>query len=208
VREIQETGKILIYELQIPEWEPKLVGRMEGPILYENEVFKARYTLLSHGSIPSVAYLFEEPSRVKIAKFPYKPGPWIRQLKEAYEAGRQELEIEIDGQPHSSLDLFQHLYEEPGRRVGFVMDHLGCEENHLKIIQLCQGADTLFIEAYYRNIDSEMALKNDHSTAKLSGEVARRAGVKEVQPCHFSRRYHQQVEEVIEECLQAFKGTD
>ncbi|MBU0550269.1 hypothetical protein KKF91_11435 [Myxococcota bacterium] len=209
VRELHPDGRVQLFSLCVPDWRPQPQGEIAdaGGVAYQDKAVTVRYALLSHGNIPSVAYLFEAPTRTKIKpSLPHRPGPWVRGLIEAYEAADPGRALEVDGAMMPAGALFEHVYAQPGQRIGFVMDHLGDEANHARIEALCGGADQLFIEAYYREEDQEMALKNHHSTARRSGEVARRAGVKAVIPCHFSRRYQEDLQGVIEECQAAFKG--
>ncbi|MBU1899774.1 hypothetical protein KKB55_18690, partial [Myxococcota bacterium] len=205
----QPDRRVQLFSLCVPDWRPQPQGEIAdaGGVAYQDKAVTVRYALLSHGNIPSVAYLFEAPTRTKIKpSLPHRPGPWVRGLIEAYEAADPGRALEVDGAMMPAGALFEHVYAQPGQRIGFVMDHLGDEANHARIEALCGGADQLFIEAYYREEDQEMALKNHHSTARRSGEVARRAGVKAVIPCHFSRRYQEDLQGVIEECQAAFKG--
>lgn len=205
IREIGQNGVIRVFELEPPEWELKEIGELKGDLVYENESLRVSYVLLDHG-IPSVAYLFSEPDRVKAKELPFTPGPWVGRLKEAYIRGDEECKLEVDGKTIVSGELFGLLERVPGYRVGVVMDHLACTENHERIINCFHGADRLYIESYYLDVDRELALKNFHSTAKESGRAARKAGVKEVVPIHFSRRYGVESHSLIEECLREFRG--
>lgn len=86
VREIEAAGQVQLYTLRVPTWEPIPSGRLEGEAIYEDAGVRVRYALLDHGT-PTVAWLFEEPSRLKIEGFPYRPGPWIAALKAAWQRG-------------------------------------------------------------------------------------------------------------------------
>jgi len=209
VREVLAMSQIRIYELTAPDWELKTIDDVHSEIVFENEVFKVRYTLLDHGT-PVLAYLFEEHPVIKLKKeCPFPAGAWIRLLKDCYLNGKPHLTIEIEQQgTFQASDLFVYLEERQVFKLGYVVDHAISEENHQKIIAMCNGADELYIEAFYRDDERELAHKNNHSTAKASGQVARLANVKKLIPIHFSRRHQSEDarKELIEECMKAFEG--
>lgn len=66
--------------------------------------------------------------------------------------------------------------------------------------------DQLYIESYYTHADHELAVRHHHSTTRMSGLVARRAGATEITPIHFSRRYQDRLGELVRECRDAFEG--
>ena len=168
VRELHPDGTIRRSLLAPPQWEIQTLDSNQNTTCYETKDFAVRYTILDHGT-PSVAYLFAEKSHIKIGEFPYTPGKWIADLKAAYQQGKQDIAIDVHGEIKRSVELFPYLYEQPGYRVGFVMDHLPSAENHDKICALCHEADELYIEAYYRDVDRNYALENHHSTAQSFG---------------------------------------
>jgi len=202
VREISES-QIDVYVLHTPKWELEHKGVLQEQYLYENEVFSVEYTILNHRT-PCVAYCFTEHSKVSIQKdLPFKQGEWIKILKQAFVEQNVEKEIMIEGNAHKAQDLFVYLEEKKGSKIAFVMDHLASQENHEKIINLCKQADELYIEAYYLHEELELAEKNHHSTAFLSGQVAQKAQVKKAIPIHFSRRH--QTEEAIVKVIEEFE---
>ena len=69
------------------------------------------------------------------------------------------------------------------------MDHAATEANFERIKALCRDADEVYVEAYYSVEDQEMAERNKHSMAGVSGRILAEAGVKKAVPIHFSRRY-------------------
>jgi ribonuclease Z len=209
VREVLAKNQIRIYELKSPNWELKTKGNLHSEILYENEVFKVRYALLDHGT-PVLAYLFEEHPVIKLKEScPLPSGAWVRILKDCYLNSKPDITISIEQHgTFQASELFIYLEEKQVFKLGYVMDHAISEENHRKIIELCQGADELYIEAFYRNDEWELANKNKHSTAQASGEVARLANVKKLIPMHFSRRHQSENarKELLYECMRAFEG--
>ncbi|MEO1450540.1 MAG: MBL fold metallo-hydrolase [Bacteroidota bacterium] len=207
VREIMPEGHIRISQLRPPEWEIEFVEDIPGGIIYENEAVAVHYTQLDHG-IPSVAYRFQEPDRLKLKETPYKPGPWIGQVKQAFLAGDEAAEIDIYGETHMAGEFFPFAYIQTGFRMAYVMDHAASPANHALLMDFLQGVDELYIESFYRDVDRHFAEINHHSTAKASGEIARKAGVKRAWFVHHSRRYFKEWEDLLEEARAAFEGRE
>lgn len=210
VREIHGGNQIVVYELRSPVWELKKVATYQSEVVFENEAFTARYTRLMHG-ITTIAYLFSEPDKLKLnaENMPYPAGKWVKSLKNAYLNGLENEDIEVNPLLKvPAKELFYLLSKEPGFKLGYIMDHRICEENHQNIKTLFVGADLVYMEAYYREEEREFADKNNHSTAYQSGFVARQAGIKQLVPVHFSRRYQQgeEKEALLAECFAAFEG--
>lgn len=191
VREVHPDGRILRFLLLTPTWLLAPLPDMEGTEVYRNEVFAVQTTILDHG-VDCVAYLFACHPKVKILveQCPYKPGKWMAELKQAFEVSDAERLIAVESERMIPAgELFQYLVEEPGFRVAYAMDHAATEANFERIRGLCRDADEAYIEAYYSLDDAEMAQRNKHSMAGMSGRVLREAGVKKAVPIHFSRRY-------------------
>ena len=204
IREIQNERRIKIYQVSPPKWNLKLIGDLEGPILYQNEAVAVRFTILDHGT-PSIAYSFQEPDAVNFLQneSPFAPGPWVKMAKAAFLANSPETPINIQGENHPAGELFPYFRLKTGYHLGVVMDHLASSGNHDKIMKTFQNADQVFIETYYLNEDRELALQNRHSYAQASAEVMRKAGVKNATPVHFSRRYTEEDIQVIQHQFKA-----
>lgn len=95
-----------------------------------------------------------------------------------------------------------------GQKISYVMDVSIEEENIERIVEFVKGSDYLYIEAFFLEKDLELASERNHLTARLAGEIARRAGVRNLIPMHFSLRYKEQPELIIEEAMKAFSGKD
>jgi ribonuclease Z len=191
VRELHPDGRIARYHLVTPTWLLDPLPDMQGPEMYRNEVFEVTATILDHG-VDCIAYLFAcHPKLTMMTEgCPYKPGKWMAELKQAYAQQDATRAIAVDGTTTlAAADLFQYLHEEPGFRTAYVMDHAAHEANFARIRTLCHNADEAYIEAYYCQEDAEMAERNKHSMAGVSGRILREAGVKKAVPIHFSRRY-------------------
>jgi ribonuclease Z len=145
---------------------------------------------------------------INLSTFSFKPGKWIRDLKEMHEKKTPDAWLEIEGTRYQAKELFAGLEVTKGYRFGFIMDFLADAANEAKISDLFYEADQVMIEAYYRQEEWELAVKNYHSTASRSGEIARKAKIKEAIPIHFSRRHHsaEANQALMEEFYRAFNG--
>lgn len=208
VREYVAPGEVVTYALRVPDWEPVEVSREEVDAIFSCDAFDVRCTILDHKT-DSIAYLFEEPTRIKVGKdLPFKPGPWVRDLKEAFVAEQPDAMIDVHGEARRAGELFELVERQRGHTVGYIMDHLGSQENHDKIAALFADVDELYIECYYHDEDRALAIANHHSTAVLSGRAAHLARAKKAIPCHFSRRYNGRLDEIREDFERAWRGEE
>jgi ribonuclease Z len=94
----------------------------------------------------------------------------------------------------------------PGKKMTYIADAVYSAENARKILELAQGSDIMFIEAPFLEKDAETALRKYHLTAYQAGNLARKAGVKNVSLFHFSPKYKGSEHLLIEEAMGAFAG--
>lgn len=207
VREIDQNN-VTIYEMGPPHWEPQLITQYEiqDEVCFREKGMTVRCTALDH-KIPSMAYTLEEDSSLRIGDFPYRPGPWVKALKDAYEAKDEEAQIQVsETETLAAKDLFHHLYVKEGWKLGYAMDHLACNKNHEIMKRFFHKANELVIEGFFRDCDRDYALRHFHSTAYESGNLARQAQVNKLTLVHHSRRYHSEIDDLREEGYAAFEG--
>jgi ribonuclease Z len=94
----------------------------------------------------------------------------------------------------------------PGQKIAYVTDAADTAENRKAIIDLARGADLLFIEAAFSQSDTALAAERAHLTTAAAGSIAREAGVRRVEPFHFSPRYAGREEPMLAEVMAAFAG--
>jgi ribonuclease Z len=70
-----------------------------------------------------------------------------------------------------------------------VTDAADTAGNRDAIVKLVRNADMLFIEAAFAEADVSLAAQRAHLTTTAAGRIAREAGVRRVEPFHFSPRY-------------------
>jgi ribonuclease Z len=78
--------------------------------------------------------------------------------------------------------------------------------NNEKIIEFVRDSDHLFMEAAFLDRDHETARQKYHLTARQAGELAARAGARQLNVFHFSPRYLGQETLLYEEALDAYKS--
>jgi ribonuclease Z len=76
--------------------------------------------------------------------------------------------------------------------------------NRAAIVALVRNADLLFIEAAFALEDAALAQDRAHLTAAAAGGIAREAGVRRVEPFHYSPRYTGQEARLLDELKAAF----
>jgi len=207
VREILDDFSYKVFRLYPPKWKVEFVARIEGSPLFELEKITVKHCVLDH-KIPSIAYLMQEQNSLNIQEIPFQPGPWIKDLKEAYRLNEPDRILRISGEEHRAGTLFHTLKETQGYRVGYAMDHLGGGSNHEKLRTFFQGIEELYIESFFRHVDWSYAKRHKHCTAFLSGKLARDAKVQKLRLVHHSRRYHEEIPDLIEEGMAAFEGRE
>ncbi len=83
------------------------------------------------------------------------------------------------------VSLWDVADSQPGMVLAFIMDTRFCQA----ALCLAEGADLAIIESTYLEDNSDLAHDHGHLTARQAGEIARRAGVRQLILGHFSQRY-------------------
>jgi ribonuclease Z len=83
--------------------------------------------------------------------------------------------------------------------------HVGDTGQTDNLVEVCQGADTLVIEATYLEEEAEMAGTFAHLTAAQAATLAKEAGVQQLILTHLSRRYRES--DVRKEAQNIFPNT-
>jgi len=207
VREIVADGVYKVFRLYSPHWKLKYIKTVESSRIFEFEKISSWFCVLDH-KIPSIAYRIQEEDHLNISDFPYRPGPWSNDLKEAYLAEEPKRVLDIFTEKIEAGYLFSNLKKTRGFRLGYAMDHLGGGPNHQKLEKFFKAVDELYIESFFRHADWDYARRHHHCTAYLSGLLARKSGVKKLHLVHHSRRYHGEVPDLIEEGRAAYENRE
>lgn len=192
---------------------------VEG-LLLEDPQFRVRSTFLDHG-IPSLAFRFEEGVHINVWKnrleeLQLPTGPWLTELRARIRAGApDETPITVRWRDRTGSRERTFALRElraailellPGQTVCYVTDVAWTDANVRRIVEFAAGADWLFIEAVFLEADHDHAARKMHLTARQSGSLARRAGVRSAVPFHFSPRYIEREEEIRAEFEAAWRG--
>ena len=93
-----------------------------------------------------------------------------------------------------------------GRKIAYVVDLAFTPENIVKVVDLAKGADILFIEGGFLEVDAGDAALRRHLTASQAGTIARLAGVSRLETLHYSARYRGNGRALAQEAAAAFRG--
>jgi ribonuclease Z len=188
---------------------------IEGGVILAEPAFRVRAAVLDHG-IPSLAYAFEESAHVNVHKdrlvaHGAAPGPWLRDVKHLLLAGAgDDTAVEAawpGGARRFRLGEIRDAFAvAPGQKIGYVVDLRYTEANAARVAALTRGADILIIESCFAAADAALAAKRRHLTTAQAGTLARRAGVRRVEPFHFSPRYAGEEARLLAEVHAAFAG--
>jgi ribonuclease Z len=193
---------------------------LPGGLLLDDETFQVHAAVLNH-RIPCLAFAVQEKAHVNVWKdrveqLGLSVGPWLRDLKRAVLRGApddtpirvaarvagtaRERELPLGTLRRQVLEIV------PGQKIAYVVDALFSEDNVERIVALARGADILFIEAAFTRADAERAADRHHLTTEQAGRLGRLAGVRRLEPFHFSPRYAGQEVRLRQEVEEAFGG--
>ncbi|MFZ4573789.1 MAG: MBL fold metallo-hydrolase [Phycisphaerales bacterium] len=172
--------------------------------------FTVRALQLEHHG-PCLGYLVTESAKrnidtAKAAQMGLRPGRWMSALKSADAAAT----IEIEGRSFAIDALKRDLLTEiPGASIAYLTDFHLDAATEARLADELRGCNTLVCEAQYRHADAERASKNHHTTTKLVGQLAARAGVGKLVLMHLSERYPRaEWAEMLGECRELFPMTE
>lgn len=189
-----------------------------GGLLRERGYYRVRAAPLDHGGIVSLAFALEEPLHVAIHKdalerLGYRSGPWLTRFKDLLRQqtpARTRLPVPLEGGGTAQvpLDLLaaQIAHLERGMKVSYVTDAAPTQENAEAIVALAAGSHLLAIEATFADAEAQRAAARNHLTARLAGELGRRAQAARLLAFHHSPRYLDRPELLKKEAENAFRG--
>ena len=198
--------------------EPLGGGPLAEGLLHSEPNFHVSAAVLEHGT-PCLAFAVQETAHVnvwknRLAELGLPVGPWLRALKRALlEERPDDYPIEVGASPKASNPRTAPLGAlraaatvTPGQKIGYVTDVADTAANRRAIVLLVRDADLLFIEAPFAAADAALAADRAHLTTTAAGSIAREAGVRRIEPFHFSPRYDGQEARLIGEVLAGFAG--
>jgi ribonuclease Z len=193
-------------------------GRIDEGIVVKDPTFRISTAVLEHHT-PCLGFAIEEPAhfniwKTRLAKLGLPVGPGLRDLKRAVIENRpDDFPVRISSSTTSSNEhdmplekLRDILTITPGQKIGYVTDVADTADNRKAIVELVKNADLLFIEAAFARADVAFATERAHLTTEAAGQIARQAGVRRVEPFHFSTRYAGEDKRMQNEVMAAFAG--
>ena len=193
-------------------------GRIIDDVLCSEPGFRVSTAVLEHRT-PCLAFAIEETAHVnvwknRIVELGLPVGPWLRDLKHAVIENRPD-DYPIRAGPRSPApdpcvrplgELRSAVTITPGQKLAYVTDVADTAANREAIVRLARNADLLFIEAPFAEADAGLAAERLHLTTAAAGRIGREAGVRRIEPFHFSPRYGGQEARMLDEVMAAFAG--
>ena len=204
-----------VYTLQAGREEKTQLDEKSAPagLLFADTNCKVWAEILDHGPIPVLAYRLELAAKLNVKKERLTernlvPGPWLGELKKRFAAGDRRAMIDL---PDGSMAAADRLAEEliritPAQKLVYATDIADTATNREKLNTLARESHCFFCEASFLEADKQYADLNGHLTTKACGEIARTAGVKNLVPFHFSRRYEKKPHQLYAEVNSFFSG--
>ncbi len=166
-------------------------------------------SLEHHG--PCLGFALSEPGHVnvwktRLAERGFAAGKWLQELKAAVIEGKADnWTIEVSpGDERRLGDLRELVTITRGQKIAYVTDVADTPGNRASIAALAQYADLFFLEARFAAADREQARQRAHLTTTATGEIARAARVRRLEPFHFSPRYEDEEQRMFNEVASAF----
>jgi ribonuclease Z len=198
--------------------EPPVSSSTLDGVLCDESTFRVSAAILKHHT-PCLGFALQEAAHINIWKNRLEEhglpiGPWLRSLKSAVIAGcADDHLIHIDGAATADGrierlgSLRDLLTVTSGQKIAYVTAVADSPANRAAIITLARNADILFIEGAFAGRDVEVARRRAHLTTTAAGQIAREAGVRRVEPFHFSPRYAGEEEDLLKEVMTEFRRT-
>lgn len=160
------------------------------------EGYQVRPFEVEHG-INAFGYVFQEEAskkanKEKMQELGLEQSPKIGRLK-------QGEKVEWDGR---EIKPDQVIDEVPGRKVVYSGDTAKCDN----LVKHAENADLLIQEATC--LHEMIEERRGHTSARQAGEIAREASVEQLVLTHFSRRYRNNEEVLLEETSEEFENVE
>jgi len=184
------------------------ISEFNGTVL-KDPLFVVKALQLDH-EVPCLAFSVEEEFHININKESLREkdlpvGPWLSELKKAIREKKPgDTEFVIGHRRHSLDEMIAIVKISEGQKISYVTDVSITEANIGKITEFVRGSDTFYCEAYFLDRDMDRALQRFHLTAKITGRIARQAGVKQLVAMHFSPKYRNTSDSPGNEALKEF----
>lgn len=181
--------------------------------VHREAAFRVLAAQLDH-LVPCLAYALEEPVHVNVCpdaleRLGVPPGSWLRPVKEAVLRGDgpdTPVQTPAGVLPLGALRAAGIVRVGEGQKLAYVTDCSWDGAPPERAVALCREAHLLYCEAAFLEEDRRRARERFHLTAAQAGELARRAGARELRVFHFSPKYRGREDELRAEAAEAFGG--
>ena len=114
------------------------------------------------------------------------------------------LQVEAVSVDHTVPCLSYALVEKNGVRVAYVTDTLWSAKSRPGLVKLAARASRLYCDSFYALADKKSAVLYKHMTATHAAQLARQAKVQELVLMHFSTRYRDRYQDLVDEARAIF----
>lgn len=185
--------------------------------LHAHRAYTVHAATLDHG-IPVLGLALRETEHLAVNKdrlerLGLEPGPWLSDLKNGVRRCQPDDEPVVARTAAGEVRTFRRgelaaeiLLRTPGQKIAYLTDLRFTPDNVAKAVELARSVDLLICEAAFLHRDEALARDRCHLTARQAGELARLAGAARLAPFHFSPRYQDLEQELIDEAAAAFGG--
>lgn len=179
-------------------------------LLLDARLFTVSAARLSHGTA-CLAYRLDGRLQISIdkdrlLKKGLTVGPWLTELRQRLNEHRTAGTLSVDGKQIRIRDLMDIVRMNRGPVISYATDLAISRKNLHTLISFVEGSDMLYCEAYFLERDRERARERFHLTAAECGRIATAAKVKKLALMHFSPRYKESPQLLIEEAAREFEG--
>lgn len=189
---------------------PESIPYTQGSPLVETDEYRVYSATLNH-RMPVMAYRLEAVDSYNadveaMKELGLSPGKWVGELKQ-FIAGKlgESVTVNIDGKDYDAGELASGIIcKNSGTRIAYIVDTIYDEITAPLAVELAKGADYLFCECAYMNAEKDLAAQNYHLTATQTATIAKEAGVGQLIPFHFSKRYDGKYHLVLDEARLIF----
>jgi ribonuclease Z len=194
------------------ERRDETVNDFDGIVL-RDPLFTVKAVQLDH-QMPCLAFSIKEEFHININKallteMELPVGPWLSDLKKAIMEDRAaDTEITVSHRIYTLGELKKIANITRGQKISYVTDVSINDDNIRKITGFVRDSDTLYCEAYFMDKDFDRALERSHLTARITGKIAREAGVRNLAVMHFSPKYRGGAENPEDEAMKEFMYSD
>ncbi|MCF2140012.1 MAG: ribonuclease Z [Candidatus Lokiarchaeota archaeon] len=199
--QISQNTQIIVYSRFLtPEYERKFLTK-EDNIIFSAKKYHVKHYWLNH-SVPTMGFRFEEHplngkfNPIQAKKIGVPEGKLWKRLQNG-----QSITLK-DGRIINPVESGIVTPPRPGRIICYGADTAKCDS----LVKLAENADIFICESTFGKELQDIAIEKKHLTAEMAAEIAKKARVQMLFLTHFSSRY-KDVKDLLIEAKQIFPST-